>query len=153
MFERGHLVDGRTDESLGRYERKWVETYLLSLKNVTCIIVSHDTGLLDRVCDNIIAIDNLKLKQFKGNLTEYVAKNPKAKQFFELKSATGWKMQFPQPGFIEGVKSKGKPLMKMANCTYTYPVNQVPTVKNVTVQVSLASRVACEARTASVNLP
>mgnify|MGYP001157163693 CR=1 FL=1 len=122
---------------------KWVETYLLSLTNVTCIIVSHDTGLLDRVCNNIIAIDNLKLKQFKGNLTEYVAKNPKAKQFFELKSASGWKMQFPQPGFIEGVKSKGKPLMKMANCTYTYPVNQVPTVKDVTVQVSLASRVAC----------
>ena len=55
---------------------KWVETYLLSLTNVTCIIVSHDTGLLDRVCNNIIAIDNLKLKQFKGNLTEYVAKNP-----------------------------------------------------------------------------
>ena len=52
-------------------------------------------------------------------------------------------MKFPQPGFIEGVKSKGKPLMKMANCTYTYPVNSVPTVKNVTVQVSLASRVAC----------
>jgi ABC-type lipoprotein export system ATPase subunit len=23
---------------------KWVEEYLLNLKNVTCIIVSHDTG-------------------------------------------------------------------------------------------------------------
>ena len=122
---------------------KWVEEYLLGLKDVTCVMVSHDTGLLDRVCNNIIAIENLKLKQFKGNLTQYVEKNPKAKSFFELKSSTGFVMKFPQPGFIEGVKSKGKPLMKMANCTYTYPVNSVPTVKNVTVQVSLASRVAC----------
>ena len=45
---------------------KWVEEYLLNLKNVTCIIVSHDTGLLDRICNNIIAIDTLKLKQFRG---------------------------------------------------------------------------------------
>jgi elongation factor 3 len=76
-------------------------------------------------------------------LTEFVEKNPKAKSFFELKSSTGFVMRFPQPGFIEGVKSKGKPLMKMANCTYTYPVNKEPTVKDVSVQVSLASRVAC----------
>ena len=122
---------------------KWVEEYLLGLKDVTCVIVSHDTGLLDRVCNNIIAIESLKLKQFKGNLTQYVEKNPKAKSYFELKSSTGFVMKFPQPGFIEGVKSKGKPLMKMAKCTYTYPANQTPTVKNVTVQVSLASRVAC----------
>ena len=25
-----------------------------------------DTGLLDRICNNIIAIDTLKLKQFRG---------------------------------------------------------------------------------------
>ena len=122
---------------------KWVEEYLLGLKNVTCIIVSHDTGLLDRVCNNIIAIDSLKLKQSRGNLSEYVEKNPKARSFFELKSSTGFVMRFPQPGFIEGVKSKTKPLMKMAGVTYTYPVNSEPTVKDVTVQVSLASRVAC----------
>ena len=122
---------------------KWVEEYLIGLKNVTCVIVSHDTGLLDRVCNNIIAIDNLKLKQQRGNLTDYVAKNPKARSFFELKSSSGFVMRFPQPGFIEGVKSKTKPLMKMAGVTYTYPVNSEPTVKDVTVQVSLASRVAC----------
>ena len=122
---------------------KWVEEYLLGLKNVTCIIVSHDTGLLDRVCNNIIAIDSMKLKQTRGNLSDYVAKNPKARSFFELKSSTGFVMRFPQPGFIEGVKTKTKPLMKMAGVTYTYPVNQEPTVKDVSVQVSLASRVAC----------
>lgn len=122
---------------------KWVEEYLKSLKDVTAVLVSHDSGFINRVCNNIISIENLKLKQFTGNLTAFVEKNPKAKSFFELKSSTGFVMRFPQPGFIDGVKSKGKPLMKMANCTYTYPVNKEPTVKDVTVQVSLASRVAC----------
>ena len=55
-------------------------------------------------------MENLKLKQFRGNLTEFVEKNPKAKSFFELKSSTGFVMRFPQPGYIDGVKSKGKPL-------------------------------------------
>merc|ERR1712194_786784 len=47
------------------------------------------------------------------------------------------------PGPIEGVRSKGKALMKMVNCTFTYPVNETPTLFNITVQVSLSSRVAC----------
>ena len=95
------------------------------------------------MCNNIIAIDTLKLKQSRGNLSEYVQKNPKARSYFELKSSTGFVMRFPQPGFIDGVKSKTKPLMKMAGVTYTYPANNEPTVKDVSVQVSLASRVAC----------
>jgi elongation factor 3 len=31
----------------------------------------------------------------------------------------------------------------MANCTFTYPVNDKPTLFNITIQVSLSSRVAC----------
>merc|ERR1719446_145282 len=50
---------------------------------------------------------------------------------------------FPQPGPIEGVKSKGKALMKMSKCTFTYPGNEKPTLFDITVQVSLSSRVAC----------
>lgn len=29
-----------------------------------------------------------------------------------------------QPGNIEGVKSKGKALMKISKCTFTYPINR-----------------------------
>jgi hypothetical protein len=39
-----------------------------SLKDATCIMVSHDSGFLRDCCTNIIQIQNLKLKQFKGNL-------------------------------------------------------------------------------------
>merc|ERR1719198_2404169 len=60
------------------------------------------------------------------------------------------KFKFPQPGNIEGVKSKGKALMKMSKCTFTYPINRaenggngIPTLYDITIQVSLSSRVAC----------
>merc|ERR1711906_52692 len=33
--------------------------------------------------------------------------------------------------------------MKMNNCTFTYPVNETPTLFDISVQVSLSSRVAC----------
>ena len=120
----------------------WVKTYLNSLSNVTCIMVSHDTGLLNDCCTNILKFENLKLRSFKGNLDEFVKVDPSARSFFSLK-ASKLKMTFPPPGPIEGVKSKGKALMKMANCTFTYPGNPKPTLYDITVQVSLSSRVAC----------
>jgi len=120
----------------------WVKTYINSLSDVTSIIVSHDSGLLNDCCTNILSFDNLKLSTFKGNLDEFVKTNPAARAYFSL-SASKMKFKFPQPGPIEGVKSKGKALMKMANCTFTYPGNTKPTLFNITVQVSLSSRVAC----------
>merc|ERR1719329_1247664 len=120
----------------------WVKNYLNSLTEVTSIIVSHDSGLLNDCCTNILSFDNLKLRSFKGNLDEYVKVNPSARSFFSLK-ASKLKMKFPPPGPIEGVKSKGKALMKMQNCTFTYPGNTKPTLYDITVQVSLSSRVAC----------
>jgi len=120
----------------------WVKTYLNSLKDVTSIIVSHDSGLLNDCCTNILSFDNLKLRTYKGNLDEYVKTNPAARAYFSL-TASKMKFKFPNPGPIEGVKSKGKALMKMGNCTFTYPGNTKPTLFNISVQVSLSSRVAC----------
>ena len=120
----------------------WVKTYLNSLTNVTSILVSHDSGLLNDCCTHIMSFDNLKLNTFKGNLDEYVKSHPHARSYFTL-SASKMKFKFPQPGSIEGVKSRGKALMKMADCTFTYPTRDSPTLFNITVQVSLSSRVAC----------
>jgi len=120
----------------------WVKTYINSLTTVTSIIVSHDSGLLNDCCTHIMAFDNLKLNTFKGNLDEYVKSHPAARSFFSL-SASKSKFKFPAPGMIEGVKSRGKALMKMSKCTFTYPVNDTPTLFDISVQVSLSSRVAC----------
>jgi len=120
----------------------WVKNYLNSLTDVTAIIVSHDSGLLNDCCTHILQIENLKLHTFKGNLDEFVKTKPQARAYFNF-TASKMKFRFPQPGPIEGVKSKGKALMKMSKCTFTYPVNDTPTLFDISVQVSLSSRVAC----------
>lgn len=120
----------------------WVKSYLNSLTDVTSIIVSHDSGLLNDCCTHILQIENLKLHTFKGNLDEFVKIKPSARAYFSF-TESKLKFSFPQPGPIEGVKSKGKALMKMSKCTFTYPVNDTPTLFDISVQVSLSSRVAC----------
>jgi elongation factor 3 len=136
------LLDEPTNH-LDAYNVKWVETYLLSLKNVTCIMVSHDSGLLTRVCDNIIEIDEMKLKYYNGNLDAFVKANPHAKAYFELAKEGKIDFNFPQPGALPGITSKGKAILRMTNISFTYPGVEKPQLKNVTVQVSLSSRVAC----------
>jgi len=120
----------------------WVKKYLNSLTNVTCIMVSHDSGLLNDCCTHILQIENLRLHNYKGNLDEFVKLKPSARAYFSI-SESKMKFKFPQPGPIEGVRSKGKALMKMSKCTFTYPVNDTPTLFDISIQVSLSSRVAC----------
>jgi len=136
------LLDEPTNH-LDAYNVKWVETYLQSLTNVTCVMVSHDSGLLTRVCNQIIEIDEMKLHYFKGNLEAFVAKKPEAKCYFELAEKGKIDFNFPNPGPLPGVNSKGKAILKMNDITFTYPGAPKPQLNNVTVQVSLASRVAC----------
>jgi len=89
-----------------------------------------------------MCIKNLKLITFTGNLDAYLAKNPDAISYMELKSDK-YSFKFPAPRFLDGVKSKGKALMKMDGVTFTYPTNSQPTIRNATVQVSLSSRIGC----------
>jgi len=142
------LLDEPTNH-LDAYNVKWVETYLNSLTNVTCIMVSHDSGLLTRVCNNIIEIDNMKLNYFRGSLDDFVKMKPEAKCYFELAEKGKVNFNFPQPGALPGVNSKGKAIMKMTNISFTYPnpdgtyTGKKPQLNNVSIQVSLSSRVAC----------
>ena len=105
-------------------------------------MVSHDSGLLDNCCNYILQIDKMKLKLHKGNLSEFVKTHPEANSYFEFK-ANKFKFKFPQPCFLEGIKSRGKFLIKMDNVSLTYPGNSVPTIKDINVRASMASRVAC----------
>ncbi len=77
------LLDEPTNH-LDAYNVKWVETYLMSLVNVTCIMVSHDYHMLDRVCTHIMHIEELKLSISKGSLSHIVSLHPEAKDYFEL---------------------------------------------------------------------
>jgi len=121
----------------------WVKNYIKSLTHVTCIMVSHDSGFLNDCCTHILHIERLKLKNIKGNLDVFKVENPEvAAAFFSIKESK-LKFVFPQPGPIEGVKSRSKALMKMSRCDFTYPGNTSPTLFDITIQVSMASRVGC----------
>jgi elongation factor 3 len=120
----------------------WLENYLTNLKSVTSIIVSHDSGFLDRVCSDIIHYANRKLKVYRGNLTCFVKAVPEAQSYYKLE-ATEQEWQLPEPGFLEGVKSKDKAILKMHNMAFQYPGTPKPQLTGVTLQVSLSSRVAC----------
>jgi len=136
------LLDEPTNH-LDAYNVKWVETYLQGLDNVTAIMVSHDSGLLTRVCNNIIEIKDMKLNYFRGNLEKFVELNPEAKCYFELSEKGKIEFCFPKPGALPGINSKGKAILKMTNITFTYPGAKKAQLNNVSIQVSLSSRVAC----------
>ena len=120
----------------------WVKNYINSLKNVTAIMVSHDSSFLNDCCTDILQIERLKLKHYRGNLDKFLEQNPDARSYFSIKESK-LRFKFPQPGPIEGVKSRSKALMKMSHCDFTYPGNTVPTLFDISIQVSMASRVGC----------
>ena len=104
------------------------------------MIVSHDSGFLDRVCTHIIHYETRKLVTYKGNLTEFIRQCPAAKKYTEL-SNDELKFIFPVPGFLEGVKNKDKAIVKANNCHFTYPNTDRQIISGASIQLSL--RVAC----------
>jgi len=119
----------------------WLKNYLTSLKNVTSIIVSHDSAFLDDVCSHIIHYEYRKLKTYKGNLSEFVKVKPEAKSYYTL-SESPINFKLPEPGFLEGIKSKDRAILKMMRISYQYPSAPKPTITGISVQCSLNSRVA-----------
>jgi len=76
-------------------------------------------------------------------LAAFVEHDPDVKRIFEVKKSDKEPFKFPPPGNLEGITTKGKPILKMADITFTYPGAPGPQLRNVTVRCSLASRVAC----------
>ena len=70
------------------------------------------SGFLDRVCTHILNYEGRKLKTYRGNLSEFVKQYPAAKSYYELTNANV-AFKFPEPGFLEGVKTKDKAILKM----------------------------------------
>jgi len=118
----------------------WLEQYLCGLPDVTCMIVSHDSGFLDNVCTDIIHYEEKKLAYYPGNLSKFVERVPAAKSYYTL-AATSIRFTFPPPGSLMGVRSNTRAIMKLAGCTFTYPGMNRPSLKNVTCSLSLSSRV------------
>mmetsp|Transcript_108344 Transcript_108344/g.271560 ORF Transcript_108344/g.271560 Transcript_108344/m.271560 type:complete len:1042 (-) Transcript_108344:291-3416(-) len=123
---------------------KWLEDWLESFTG-SIICTSHFTPFLDKMCTHIIDFQDRKLKTFKGEkgkcLTMFVEKYPDKKAYFELSNEV-MKFTFPEPGAMEGVKSRSKVILRMTNVTFQYPTKDKPTIFDVNLTVSQVSRVA-----------
>ncbi|KAJ5110000.1 Armadillo-like helical [Penicillium argentinense] len=107
---------------------KWLQEYLKKHTDITSLIVSHDSGFLDEVCTDIYHYEQKKLVCYPGNLADFVKVNPE--------------VQVPAPGILSGIKSNTRAILRMSNCSYTYPGAPKPSLQDASLSLSLSSRVA-----------
>jgi len=100
------------DEPTGHLDVKniaWLKDWLRAFRG-SIIAVSADRFFLEEMTTHMIWFEDRKLKQFKGDLgkclTQWVTKYPEKESYFALTNKN-LKFNFPAPGPLEGVKSKG----------------------------------------------
>ncbi|KAG0143678.1 hypothetical protein CROQUDRAFT_96004 [Cronartium quercuum f. sp. fusiforme G11] len=142
LFKADILLLDEPTNHLDVLNVQWLMDYLKSLETCTSIIVSHDSGFLDNVCTDIIHLNRFKIKRYPGNLQAFVQRVPEAKAYYELSALEEYQFKFPDPPFLDGVKTKEKALMKMRKVGFQYPSSPSQQLYDVTLQVSLSSRVA-----------
>ncbi|BGP37670.1 translational elongation factor EF-1 alpha [Rhodotorula kratochvilovae] len=142
LFEADILLLDEPTNHLDVLNVKWLEDYLCSLKTCTSIIVSHDSGFLNNVCTDVLHLNKFKVKRYPGNLNDFVKFVPEAKAYFELNPLEEYNFTFPNPPLLDGVKTKEKSLMKMRHVAFQYPSSPVQQLYDISLQVSLSSRVA-----------
>jgi len=135
------------DDPTGHMDVKnvmWVKNWLTNFPG-SIIATSANTVFLNEMCTHVVDFHDRKLRQFKATqgevLTKYVELYPEKASYFEL-SDKNEKWVFPVPGALEGVKSRGRTIMKMQDVTFKYPSHEKNTVEHVTLTACMASRVA-----------
>jgi elongation factor 3 len=120
----------------------WLESYLTGLTHCTSIIVSHDSGFLNNTITDVLHLNRFKLRRYRGNLEAFVKAVPEAKSYYTLEAAEDYKFKLPDPPLLDGVKTKEKSLLKLRKVGFQYPTSPVQQLYDITLQVSLSSRVA-----------
>merc|ERR1712151_540560 len=135
------LLESPTDH-LDVVNIEWIQNYIRDCKK-TVIFTSQSKDTLNKCCTHIAQIKRLKLSIFYGNLDALIKTDPAVEEYFKMnkQKEEAIKFTFPEPGNLEGVKSRSRAVIKMENCTFTYPGNTQPTIENVSFKVSCASRV------------
>ncbi|ORX56198.1 hypothetical protein DM01DRAFT_352167 [Hesseltinella vesiculosa] len=123
------LLDEPTNH-LGVENVKWLPDYLVSNTQVTCLIISHDSGFLEA-----------KLHLYHGNLSQQVLWKRQKVDSLTLFSSTV-ELSFPKPTVLQGVRSRTKAILKISDCTFSYPGTDKITLHNASCALSLSSRVA-----------
>lgn len=92
---------------------EWFEDYLIRSK-MSLLMVTHDRYFLDRVCSDILEIDNKQLYAYKGNYSYYLEKRQERVEVFNaeldrannlLRKELEWMRRMPQ---ARGTKAKSR---------------------------------------------
>ena len=96
---------------------EWLEEYLRR-NNLSLLMVTHDRYFLDRVCSEIVEIDNRQIYQYKGNYSYYLEKRQERieAKTVEIERANNlyrteleWMRRMPQAPRAQGTLSGGMP--------------------------------------------
>jgi elongation factor 3 len=135
------------DEPTGHLDVKnieWMKNWLNNFPG-SIIASSSNSQFLDEMCTHIIDFQDRKLVQFKSTkgtvLTDFVKANPAKEAYFKLTNKNQ-KFIFPAPGILEGVKSRGRAILKMNMVSFKYPTHEKNTVQDICLSVCMASRIA-----------
>lgn len=130
--------------------RFWVGSEPRQSKPQLLILISLHS-FLDTVTTDIIHYESKKLAYYPGNLSHFVEEHPEAKSYYTL-AATSVKFSFPPPGSLMGVRSNTRAILKMTNCTFTYPGRSTPSLFNVSCALSLSRYVCVNSPRQSIEL-
>ena len=140
LFKADILLLDESTNHLDVVSIAWLESYLTGLTHCTSIIISHESGFLH--------LNRFKLRRHRGNLESFIKAVPKAKSYYTLEAAEDYKFKLPNPPLLDGVKMK-KSLLKMCKVGFQYLTQPVQPLYDITLQVSLLSRVAVLGSTTS----
>jgi len=140
------------DEPTGHLDAthiSWLVDYIGALSTdrlrlVTTLVVSHDVAFLDRVCTHIIHVQGQKLRTYPGNFSRFRELVPDSEPLRAPSQDERPLAAFvlPNPGTLEGVRSKDKRFLYLEDVCYSYPSSHSPAVRKASVECSQRSRVA-----------
>jgi len=130
----------------------WLGEYLKTLTDTTVVIVSHDYDFLNKVITDVVHFCEHQLNYYTDGWASFAALNPEvikalpqkknASYFAQMTGEIEALIKFPDPGNLDGVKSRLKPIASLKNVSFSYPGTEKLVLDNVTVKLSMASRVA-----------
>ncbi len=92
---------------------EWLENYLTK-ENITILMVTHDRYFLERVCNEIIELDDETLYKYKGNYSYFLEKKHEREEIFDAnvdkaknlyKKELEWMRRMPK---ARGTKAKSR---------------------------------------------
>eukprot|EP00873_Tetraselmis_striata_P007436 jgi/Tetstr1/427700/TSEL_017825.t1 len=118
----------------------WLTDYLRE-QDTTMVIVSHDYNFLSDVATDIIFFEKGTLGYYGGGFDAFQEQQPQT-VMSDVQVLLTSTLNFPDPGSLEGVKGRNKPVLRMTGASFTYPGAAAPQLAGVTCKLALNSRVA-----------